>query len=309
MGDSSWLCGDTAAMPWKETRTVDLRMELVRLVRREGASVTAAAEALGVSRKTAHKWLARFEEEGRRGVSDRSRSPLTRPNQTPDSTCRLLIETRRRHPSWGPRKVLDYLDLQGWDRASLPAASTVGEILRRADLVKPRRRRAPSPTGAGVAASSAGPNDLWTVDFKGEFRLGDGSVCYPLTIQDHHCRYVLSVRACPSTESGAARSVFRAVFQQYGVPRRILSDNGPPFAAPGLTGLSHLAVDWMKQDIAIERTRPSSPQDNGSHERMHRDLKAETTRPPCRTMRGQAAPLHDLDELPQRRTPQRGARR
>lgn len=262
-------------------------MELVRLVRREGASVSAAAEAFGVSRKTAHKWLARFEEEGRRGLSDRSRAPRAQPNQTPESTCRLLIEMRRRHPTWGPRKIIDALVLQGWERASLPAASTAGEILRRADLVKPRRRRSPSPVGPGVAASSSGPNDLWTVDFKGEFRLGDGTACYPLTIQDHHSRYLLRVRACASTESREVRAVFRSVFTEHGVPRRILSDNGAPFAAPGLTGLSYVAVDWMKQDVAIERTRPRSPQDNGSHERMHRDLKAETTRPPCRTMRGQ----------------------
>lgn len=274
-------------MPWKEAQTVDLRMELVRLVRREGASVSAAAEALNVSRKTAHKWLNRFEEEGRRGLSDRSRAPRTQPGQTPDSSCQLVIEARRRHPTWGPRKILDSLVLQGWDRGSLPAASTVGEILRRADLVKPRRRRAPSLAGPGVAAASAGPNDLWTVDFKGEFRLGNGELCYPLTIQDHHSRYLLRVRACPSTASGEARVAFGSVFAEYGVPRRILSDNGTPFSAPGLTGLSQMAVDWMKQDITIERTRVSSPQDNGSHERMHRDLKAETTRPPCRTMRGQ----------------------
>jgi hypothetical protein len=153
--------------------------------------------------------------------------------------------------------------------------------------VRPRRRRDPAPTGEGVAASSSGPNDLWTADFKGNFRLGCGRRCYPLTIQDHHSRYVLKVRACLGTESEMARATFRSVFREYGVPRRILSDNGPPFAAPGHTGISHLAVNWMRQDIQVERTRTAHPQDNGGHERMHRDLKAETTRPPCRTRQGQ----------------------
>lgn len=266
---------------------MDLRLELVRLVRRDGLSVTSSAESLGVSRKTAHKWLGRFEEGGRAALLDRSRAPRSHPNQTSDEMRELVIAVRKKHPRWGPRKILDRLVLDGRDRADLPSASAMSDLFARAELVKPARRRSPLVSGGGVSAASTDPNDLWTVDFKGDFKLGNGTRCYPLTIQDHHSKYVLTVRACPNTGSAGVRDAFRHVFKAFGVPRRILSDNGVPFAAPGLTGMSLVAIDWLKQDIVIERTRSASPQDNGSHERMHRDLKAETTRPPCRTMRGQ----------------------
>ena len=262
-------------------------MELVRLVRRDGLSVTSSAESLGVSRKTAHKWLGRFEQGGRAALVDRSRAPRSHPNQMSDEIRTLVIGERQKRPRWGPRKILDRLVLDGFEREDLPSASTMSDLFVRAGLVKPTRRRSPLVSGGGVNATSTDPNDLWTVDFKGDFKLGNGTRCYPLTIQDHHSKYMLTVRACPNTGSAGVRDAFRHVFKAFGVPRRILSDNGVPFAAPGLTGLSQVAIDWLKQDIVIERTRSASPQDNGSHERMHRDLKAETTRPPCRTMRGQ----------------------
>jgi putative transposase len=274
-------------MPWKELCTVDMRTELVRLVRRDGFSVTSAAESLGVSRKTAHKWLTRFEEGGRPALYDRSCAPHSHPNQTSCEMRQRMIAMRRTHPRWGPRKILDRLVLDGFDRADLPSASTASDIFTRAKLVKPARRRSALVAGGGVKAAATTPNDLWTVDFKGDFKLGNGDRCYPLTIQDHHSKYVLAVRVCESTASADVRRAFRLVFKSVGVPRRILSDNGVPFAAPGVTGLSSLTIDWLKQDIMVERTRRASPQDNGSHERMHRDLKADTTRPPCRTMHGQ----------------------
>ncbi|MCA9295181.1 MAG: transposase [Phycisphaerales bacterium] len=266
---------------------MDLRQELVRQIRREGVSVSAAARVFGVSRKTAHKWLSRFDEDGKRGLVDRSRAPRSRPNATAEDVVEALTQMRRRHRTWGGEKIRDRLVLDGWDPGDLPAVSTIGSILKREGLVHARRKRPPTAPGSGQGALSAGPNDLWTTDFKGDFKLGDGSRCYPLTIQDHSSRYVLSVRAMEGTTSATARKEFRRVFQAYGVPKRIHSDNGVPFAAPGFTGLSHLAVDWMKQDIVIERSRPACPQDNGAHERMHRDLKTETARPPCRTARGQ----------------------
>jgi transposase InsO family protein len=249
--------------------------------------VSAAARAFGVSRKTAYKWLNRFEEDGKRGLNDRSRAPRSHPNATPGDVVEALTAMRLRHRTWGGEKIRDRLILDGWTPADLPAVSTIGSILKREGLVESRRKRSPTAPGSGRGASSDAPNDLWTTDFKGDFKLGDGSRCYPLTIQDHCSRYVLSVRAMSGTTSACARKEFRRVFQVYGVPKRMHSDNGVPFAAPGFTGLSHLAVDWMKQDIVIERSRPGCPQDNGAHERMHRDLKAETARPPCRTARGQ----------------------
>lgn len=274
-------------MTWKEANVSELRMELVNLVRREGVSVTAAARMYGVSRKTANKWLVRFEEFGRSGLHDASRAPKSQPNRTDESIRKLIIKKRKRHPHWGPVKILNELVLDGWDRSALPAPSTAGQILDKAELVRKRPKRNPRPPGGGGPATADGPNDLWTADYKGEFRLGNGTYCYPLTIQDHHTKFVLRVRACGGTRAEVTRDTFRSLFKEFGVPRSILSDNGAPFVVRGLTGLTSVAVDWMKQDIAIRRSRIGCPQDNGSHERMHRDLKAETTRPPCRTMQGQ----------------------
>lgn len=266
---------------------MDLRLELVRLVRRDGVPVTAAARAFGISRKTAYKWLERFEEAGRGGLADRSRARHTQAHRTPDAVREALVEQRRRHPTWGPRKLLLVMAREGWRSSDLPAVSTAGAILKSAGLVERRPRRERAEHGPGVRASSSCPNDLWTADFKGDFLLGDGSRCYPLTIQDHHARYVIAVRAFDGTRAEPVREAFRRAFREYGVPNRILTDNGPPFAAPSLTGISLLTADWMRQGIRVERGRPSHPSDNGAHERMHRDLKAETTRPPCRTSRGQ----------------------
>lgn len=266
---------------------MDLRFELVRLIRQDGVSVTVAARTFGISRKTAYKWLDRFDEAGRGGLADRSRARHSQDHRTPEEVRKALMAARRRHPSWGPRKLLGVVKREGWRTSELPAPSTVGSMLKAAGLVEPRRRRDRAEHGPGVRATSSSPNDLWTADFKGDFLLGDGSRCYPLTIQDHHARFMITVRAFDGTHSRPVRDAFRRAFRDFGVPRRILTDNGPPFAAPSLTGISLLTADWMRQGIRVERSRPGHPSDNGAHERMHRDLKRETTRPPCRTSRGQ----------------------
>jgi transposase InsO family protein len=251
----------------------------------------------GISRKTGYKWLARFREGGVAALADRSRAPHTCPHRMSEEMAALFRQERGRHPFWGPRKLLDRLSksppealehMRGQGQC-LPAASTVGEALRRAGLVQPRKRRSrpPHPGASELSGVALAPNDVWSADFKGEFRTRDARWCYPLTVSDAASRYLLACQGLPSTGHAGARPCFERLFREYGLPAAIRSDNGCPFCSVGLCGLSRLSVWWMKLGIAHQRIAPGKPQQNGRHERMHRTLKAETTRPPARDMQKQ----------------------
>lgn len=269
-------------MPWKETCIVSERHHLIALVVREGLSISEASRSLGISRKTAYKWLSRYSEGGASSLSDRSRARLTQPERVPPWIADRLIELRRRTGE-GALKLLARLG-RSHPGLSLPSSSTAGEILRRAGLVasRGRRRRDPELRGpAGPYRAGDHANDLWTVDCKGQFRLGDGSLCHPMTIQDDATRFVLRVDGHGSPSTEVALRSFRRTFQRYGVPLRIHSDNGSPFAGCGVGRLSRVSVEWMRQGIEVCRSRPGCPQDNPRHERMHRTLKSFAARPPC----------------------------
>lgn len=274
-------------MPWSET----VEMSRVKFIadRQSGLyDMTELCEKHGISRKTGHKWADRFDREGVGGLKDRSRAPRHSPGETAPEVAERLLELRRKHPSWGPRKLLAWLEKrepgQGW-----PVASTVGGLLKRAGLVGARRRRAGRVGPVAVSRTEAsGPNEVWTSDFKGEFRTGDGRLCYPLTVVDGFSRYVLVIQALPSVAGAGAWPVFERAFREYGLPRVIRTDNGNPFASSSaLAGLSRLSVRWIKLGIALERIQPGHPEQNGRHERMHRTLKAETARPPAANAKGQ----------------------
>lgn len=243
-------------------------------------TMTELCERYGISRKTGYKWQDRFEGAGVTGLSERSHVPKHCPHRMAPRLRRALLIARLRHPTWGPRKLLGWLTRR-WPDTSWPAPSTVGDLLRREGLIVPRRRRRPqSPHPGRPRISVAAPNDLWTADFKGQFRLRNQDYCYPLTILDHHSRYSLGVQALPTTESSAVRPVFDRLFRDLGLPRAIQTDNGTPFVAPrGLQGLSDLSVWWIRLGIRPLRIQPGKPQQNGAHERFHRTLKSETTQP------------------------------
>ncbi len=275
-------------MPWKETCAVSERNRLVDLVVREGISAVEAARLLGVSRKTVYKWLARHDELGRPGLSDRSRARKNQPHATCAAVQGLLIELRKETGD-GPRQLL-WLAKRRYPELALPSVSTVSSILKKAGLVEEgrSRRRDPAlrgPTGPYRAGKK--PNEQWTVDFTGEFRLGDRSMCHPLTVQDDATRYLLCVDGYPSTSGEGVSKSFRRLFQRFGLPDRIHSDNGTPFASSGIGRLSRISVEWMRQGIDVCRSRPGTPQDNPRHERMHRTLKAKTARPPGGSRSGQ----------------------
>ena len=242
---------------------------------------------LGISRKTAYKWLSRHDRSGVEGLSDRSRARHTQSHATSPQLRELLVRLRKRTGS-GPRQLL-FLARREFPNMRLPALSTVSSILRKEGLVAPSRwRRDPDLRGpAGAYRAGTSPNEQWTVDFKGQYRLGDRSTCFPLTVQDDATRFVLCVDGCvvPSTE--AVLGSFERIFRRFGVPERIHSDNGAPFAGTGVGRLSRVTVEWMRQGIEVCRSRVGHPEDNPRHERMHRTLKARTARPPSQTARGQ----------------------
>lgn len=248
----------------------------------------------GISRKTGYKWMDRFEREGPSGLEDRPRIAEHIPHRTDEAIAQRVIAFRRQHPDWGPKKLLARLrelhpDL-GW-----PAPSTAGDILTRAGLTVPRRRRRlPLAPSQQPLTRPEAPNDLWSTDFKGQFRTGDRLYCYPLTVCDAVSRYILDVRALLSTETLPARKSFERLFHEYGLPRVLRSDNGVPFASTGLCRLSRLSVWWIRLGIRPERIAPAHPEQNGSHERMHRTLKAATTRPPQRNLSAQQRRFDDF---------------
>jgi transposase InsO family protein len=248
--------------------------------------MTELCARFGISRRVGYKWLARYDAEGKAGLHDRSRAPHHRPHRIDDAVAELLVTTRRKHRAWGPEKLLDYLRPR-YPGIDWPAVSTVGDLLERRGLVTPRRRRykAAHP-GVGPPVTRA-PNDLWTADFKGEFRTGDGEDCYPLTVADLHTRYLLECRGLRSTRTMGAQAVFERLFREYGRPRGLRTDNGVPFATTGLHGLSTLAVWWIHLGIQPRRILPAHPQQNGAHERMHKTLKREAIRPPRATLAAQ----------------------
>ncbi len=201
----------------------------------------------------------------------------------------LLCALRRDHPQWGARKLLRILRGRHPRVPQWPAASTAADLLARRGLVHKRRLRRPTVHPGVVPATTAVPNDLWTADFKGQFRTADGRYCYPLTIADQHTRFLLTCHGLLSTQTVTAKPVFERAFQEYGLPRAIRTDNGVPFATQALHGLSYLNVWWMRLGIQHQRIQPGCPQQNGAHERMHRTLKREAIRPVQRTCARQQA--------------------
>ena len=257
--------------------------ERLRFVARllEGEAMTEVCREFGISRKTGYKIFERYKEHGLEALSDRSRRPVRYANQLPSQIESLIVTAKRDKPHWGARKLRELLVRRLDGDIRIPAKSTVHAVLHRHGLVKvpgrPRHRATGTPLSIGAAA-----NDLWCADFKGEFRLGNGQYCYPLTVTDHASRFLLLCEALESTREDLAVTAFEQLFQERGLPQAIRSDNGVPFASPnGLFNLSRLAVWWLRLGIAIERIKPGQPQQNGRHERMHLTLKKEATRPPA----------------------------
>jgi transposase InsO family protein len=266
-------------MPWRASSVTEERLRFVaRLL--EGEAMTDVCRDFGISRKTGYKIFNRYQEQGLDALCDRSRRPVRYANQLPQQIERLIVDLKRDKPHWGARKIRELLVRKLGGDEHLPAKSTVHAVLDRHGLVKRARERRNRAQGTPLSAGTS-PNDLWCADFKGEFKLGNGRYCYPLTVTDHASRYLLLCEALESTREAPVIEAFQQLFRERGLPSAIRSDNGLPFASPnGLYNLSRLSVWWLRLGIAIERIKPGHPQQNGRHERMHLTLKQETTRPP-----------------------------
>jgi len=271
-------------MPWKVSGVVEERTGFIRDYERGLWTMTELCRHYGIARKTGYKMLARWQAQGLEGLKELSRAPRRHPNQTPVEIEERVLELRRAHMRWGPRKLRELLRRAGM---ATPAASTIGELLKREGLVVERRKRRKTPPYTQPFASAAGPNQVWCADFKGWFRTGDGQRIDPLTITDAHSRYLLRCQATEKADTEAVRAICEAAFREYGMPCAIRSDNGAPFASRAVAGLSRLAVYWMKLGIVPERIEPGHPEQNGRHERMHRTLKEETTVPAAANRRAQ----------------------
>ncbi len=266
-------------MPWRECSVMEERLRFVaRLL--DGEAMTDVCREFGISRKTGYKIFNRYKEWGLEALADRSRRPVRYANQLPAQVERLIVDLKRDKPHWGARKIRELLVRKLCGDVRLPAKSTVHAVLDRHALVKRARERKNRAQGTLLSAAAA-PNDLWCADFKGEFKLGNGRYCYPLTVTDQASRYLLLREALESTREAPVIEAFQELFRERGLPVAIRSDNGLPFASPnGLYNLSRLSVWWLRLGIAIERIKPGKPQQNGRHERMHLTLKKEATRPP-----------------------------
>lgn len=291
-------------MPFRASCVMDQRLRFVGDALRGWWSMTALCEAYGISRETGYKWLARYRAEGPAGLAERSRAPHRPAHALDAAVVEAIVALRRQRRRWGPNKLKAHLERDRPETA-WPAASTMGELLKRKGLVEPRRRRPPAaPPARQVAPEATAPNERWSIDFKGWFRTRDGARCDPLTLTDAHSRYILELRVVEPTIAGVEPAVDR-VLREHGLPARLRMDNGPPFASCGAGGLTRLSAKWAKLGIALERIEPGKPQQNGRHERrherMHRTLKAETSRPPATTLAQQQTRFdafrHELDHV------------
>ena len=277
-------------MPWSQG-TMDDRYEMVEK-RKAGWTKAELAEYFRVTWRTIHKWLCRYESEGWVGLEDRSRRPHSSPTRIPKAKARELINLKKKHRDWGPRKLVDLLPENG-----TMAASTAGGILKRAGYVRTRRRRRRYVPGErpSVIVPSQG---MMTADYKGHFRMRNGQLCYPLTICDPVSRYILAIDAHAGPRGEFAQPVFERVFHEYGLPDQIVTDNGPPFSnASALGGLSELSRDWIKLGVTVRRIDPGKPQQNGRHERMHLSMLGTATNPPASNLAGQQRRFDRFREL------------
>jgi putative transposase len=258
-------------------------MQMIDLYETGRYAITELAKRFEVSRKTAYKWLNRFSEEGVYGLKEHSRAPHRCPRATPAEVVLAIVRSKQAHPTWGPAKLQPRPEETPEIANAWPAVSTRGRILSRHGLVAHRKRRRRTRPWSQPFLNANQPNDVWCADFKGWIRTGDGTRCDPLTVSDSCTRMLLCCQILTKPDYAQVRPVFERIFQQYGLPLAIRTDNGPPFASVGAGGLSHLSAWWVKLGIIPERIDPGHPEQNGRHERMHRTLKAETMKPPAAT--------------------------
>ena len=277
-------------MPWKASSVMEEKLRFVFEYELRERSMTELCQRYEIARETGYVWLRRYRQAGVAGLVERNRAARRHANQTPEEIERMVLELRQAHMRWGPRKLKRILERDEAGRV-WPAVSTIGALLKREGLVVARRKRNRTAPYTEPLAHADGANRVWCADFKGWFRTGDGERIDPLTISDAYSRYLLRCQAVEKADTPRVQAIFEAAFREYGMPEAIRTDNGPPFASSAVSGLSRLAVWWIKLGIVPERIAAGHPEQNGRHERMHRTLKQEAAQPPAANRRKQQRAL------------------
>ena len=270
-------------MPWSETSAMEQRVAFIRDLQRGNLTMSELCLRYGISRKTGYKWRERHECQGLPGLEERSHAAHRVHNATSEELVNELLAVRFEHPSWGAKKALKVVGDRRPD-LELPARSTVCDIFQRCGLADRRARRHKPEHPGRPSLEVTAPNACWSADHKGPFRTLDGRLCYPLTVTDNFSRYLLCCHAEPVISIEGAKKRYARLFREFGLPDRIRTDNGTPFASIGLARLSRLSAWCIRLGVVPELIQPGRPQQNGRHERMHRTLKAETIRPPQRNL-------------------------
>jgi putative transposase len=273
-------------MPWKETDVVEQRMKFISDWLSDDFNMSELCAAYGISRETGYVWKRRYEAEGVDGLSDRSSAPHNHPNATSSGRVQDILQLRKKHPTWGPKKLKPRLE-RLYPRRNWPSKTTIGTILHRHDLSKPRRRRAQYAPPSGDLACCDKANAVWGIDYKGWFRTGNGQRCNPLSLSDLSSRYLLRLQCVERYDTKQAWSVLDSAFREFGLPERIRSDNGTPFASLAVGGISELSIRIIKAGVVPERISLGKPQQNGRHERVHLTIAQDTAEPPAKTIRDQ----------------------
>lgn len=280
-------------MSWKETCPMKERAKFIFAYETDLFTFSDVCKNFNVSRKTGYKWLNRYNEQGILGLENKSSAPHNHPNQTNYEIEEAILDVKRAYKHWGPKKIVTWLT-QEHSHISWPPASTAGDILKRHGLVGKRKKRVRIPLYTQPFELCTAPNDVWSIDYKGDFKLGNGQRCYPLTLTDNYSRYLLGCDAFAKISGLDVKNTMIRLFKEYGLPKAIKSDNGSPFSSKALAGLSQLSVWWIKLGIIPERIRPGHPEENGRHERMHLTMKTQVARPPQATMVLQQKALDDF---------------
>jgi transposase InsO family protein len=265
---------------------MDLKKRMIAEWTTEQHTVTELSRKYSISRPTVYKWIKRFKADSFPGLEDQSRRPLRSPRQTDEKIIQLIVKEKLKNRHRGRRKIWHQLKRQKLS-ITIPAPSTLGEWLKKRGLVMPRVKLSRVPPYRQPFKQCLKPNTVWSVDYKGQFHTRNGAECYPVTISDYYSRYLLACQVLPGPQYGPTKDVFKQVFQEYGLPNAIRSDNGVPFASTNVTGLSSLSLWFVQLGIIPERIEKGCPEQNGRHERMHRTLKEETACPPGATIKEQ----------------------
>lgn len=273
-------------MAWKGVTVMDQRIRFISEYLEGYFKIAEICRQFDISRKTGHKWIGRYKEYGVNGLEDRFRQAHYCPHKTEDATHLSIIELRKKHPTWGPKKLLVILRKR-YPYREYPAISTTADILKREGLVQGKRRRFRREHPGCPKTVAKQPNEIWTADYKGHFRMRNGQYCYPLTVCDMYSRYLLGCEVHDAISLEKTKKYFKRLFSEHGLPDRIRTDNGIPFASSAIARLSTLSVWWISLGIYPELIEPGRPEQNGKHERMHRTLKKEATIPSERNIKGQ----------------------